>query len=183
MNTKLIIAPDAVEKIKDFWSAGVKKSAFYFINGEKVGYRWWDKNQWLCMEYGIKNEHMHGLFRTWHDNGKLSEEGFYVDGKEHGITKQYDFDGNLIGTDKMHYGTGVDLWYSEKGILSEERYLKNGDRDGYERWWNGDNKRVSSENHFQAGVEHGIYRQWNHEGSLRRGFPQYYVNGQKVNKK
>ena len=27
------------------------------------------------------------------------------------------------------------------------------------------------------------YREWNQKKSLRRGFPQYYINGQKVNKK
>ena len=55
-------------------------------------------------------------------------------------------------------------------------------RHGYERWWYGDNKTIWSEQHFQDGQSHGIYREWNGL-SLRRGFPRYYANGQKVNKR
>jgi antitoxin component YwqK of YwqJK toxin-antitoxin module len=177
-----LIPENAVEELIEYSDSGEKKSAYFYLDDEKVAYRSWYGHQ-ICMEYGIKNEKMHGLFRYWHDNGNLCEESFYIDGKEHGITKQYDYEGNLIGSYEMHHGTGVDLWYLAKGIISEERYLKDGNRHGYERWWNEDNKTIYQEQHFQNGIEHGIYRQWNQKGSLCRGFPQYYVNGEKVNKR
>ena len=83
---------------------------------------------------------MHGLFRTWHENGQLQEESTYYQGKEHGETKQYDENGVQIGSYIMDYGTGVDLWFYTAGVLSEERELRDGLRHGYERWWSGDNQ-------------------------------------------
>jgi antitoxin component YwqK of YwqJK toxin-antitoxin module len=177
-----LIPLEAIEKVIEYSINGGKESAHYYLDGEKIAYRAWSENQ-VSMEYSIKNQKMHGLFRTWHDNGNLCTSGFYIDGREHGITKQYDYEGNLIGSYEMHHGTGVDLWYSAKNIISEERYFKNGKRHGYERWWNNDNKTVGREQHFKDDVEHGIYREWNKKKSLSPGFPQYYVNGQKVSKK
>jgi len=178
-----MIPQDAVEEIAEVWDNSTNKLAFYYINSEKVGYRYWDKDGQHLMQYDIKDGKMHGSFQTWHDNGILQEDAQYIQGKEHGITRQYDYDGNLIGTYEMNHGTGVDLWYCAKGILAEERYCKNGDRDGYERWWNGDNETIFIEQHYKEGTQHGIFREWNQHGRLRRGFPQYFVNGQKVTKR
>ncbi len=178
-----MIPQDAVEEITEHWDNGTKKSAFYYLDGEKIGYRYWDEDERLLMEYDIKGNLRHGSFRTWYENGVLCEESFYVEGKEHGVTKQYDYEGNLIGTYQMNYGTGADLWYGNAGILSEERYCKNGERDGYERWWNDDNETIYSEQNFKDGIEHGIFRKWNQHGRFHRGFPQYFVNGQKVTKR
>jgi antitoxin component YwqK of YwqJK toxin-antitoxin module len=139
-----MIPQDAVEEITEHWDNGTKKSAFYYLDGEKIGYRYWDEDDRLFMEYDIKGNLQHGSFRRWYENGVLCEESFYVEGKEHGVTKQYDYEGNLIGTYQMNYGTGADLWYGNAGILSEERYCKNGERDGYERWWNDDNETIYS---------------------------------------
>ncbi len=179
-----MIPHDEVEEnIVETWENGAKKIAFSYLNGEKIGYRYWDENGQILMEYDIKDDQMHGSFRTWHDNGILHHESHYIEGKEHGISRQYDWDGNLIGTYEMNRGTGADLWYCEKGILSEERYLKNGEREGYERWWNGDNATIFSEQHFKEGIEHGIFREWNQRGGLRRGFPKYFIQGEKVTKR
>jgi antitoxin component YwqK of YwqJK toxin-antitoxin module len=176
-----IIPQNALEEVIKYSSSEQKESAYYYLDGEKIAYRAWHNNQ-ICMEYAVKNEKMHGLYKTWHDNGNLCELGFYIDGNEHGITKQYDHDGNLIGSYEMHHGTGIDLWYSAKGIISEERHYQNGNLHGYERWWCEDNKTIWSERHFQNGIEHGIYRQWNQKCALCRGYPQYYVKGEKINK-
>lgn len=134
-----MIPEEAFETIQEFWSEEIPKSALYKVQGEKVGYRYWDETGQLTMEYTLKNNQMHGLFRTWHSNGVLCEESYYLEGKEHGVAKQFNAHGELIGTYQMNYGTGVDLWYQEKGILAEERHYQDGDRHGYERWWKGDN--------------------------------------------
>ncbi|MBW4622727.1 MAG: hypothetical protein KME17_25635 [Cyanosarcina radialis HA8281-LM2] len=179
----IVIPADAIEQIDECWGDGSKKSAFYYVGNEKVGYRWWDEAGNLAMEYGLKDNLMHGSFRTWHDNGKLCEESYYIAGKEDGIAKQYDEDGSLIGTYEMDRGTGVDLWYQGQGILAEERSLQDGNLHGYERWWNSDNQTICREQHFQSGIEHGIYREWDRYGRLRRRFPQYFVKGQKTSKR
>ncbi|MFK0731538.1 MAG: hypothetical protein ACIWVG_10310, partial [Gloeotrichia echinulata HAB0833] len=175
-----MIPEGAWEEIQEFWSEGIPKSAFCRVRGENVGYRCWDETGQLTMEYGLRNNQMHGCFRTWYSNGMLWEESYYLEGKEHGIAKQFNDQGELIGTYQMNYGTGVDLWYQEKGLLAEERHYQNGERHGYERWWNGNNQTIYREQHFQQGIEHGIHREWNQKGRLRRGFPKYFVKGEKV---
>jgi hypothetical protein len=97
------------------------------------------------------------------------------------LARQY-ADGKLIGSYRMKHGTGVDLWYWSKGCLAEERYYQDGKRHGFERWW-GDNKTVWQESHFHMDLEHGIFREWNSEGKLRRGFPQYFIQGRKVTRR
>jgi antitoxin component YwqK of YwqJK toxin-antitoxin module len=174
---------NALEEILMSWANGGKKSAYYYDNGEKVGYRWWDEDGHLSMEYQIEHDKMHGSFRTWHDNGTIEHETAYFEGKEHGISMQYDRDGRSIGTYEMKFGTGVDLWYQSQGIIAEERHYKDGKRDGYERWWNTDKQSIYRESHFLGGLEHGIFRVWNQQGRLCRGFPAYFVRGQKIPKR
>ncbi|NOK63791.1 MAG: hypothetical protein GFH27_549283n23 [Chloroflexi bacterium AL-W] len=126
---------------------------------------------------------MHGWYRTWHENEQLCEVMWYKQGQEHGTNKQYDEQGNLIGTYTMVHGTGVDLWFAKPGVISEERHYQDGAHHGYERWWTADNQTISEEGHFWHGVEHGIFREWNASGRLRRGYPHYFVLGNRVNKR
>ncbi|MBA3453364.1 MAG: hypothetical protein H0T42_09765 [Deltaproteobacteria bacterium] len=37
-----------------------------------------------------------------------------------------------------------------------------------------------SEHHFVRGIEHGIAREWNDQGRLRRGSPTYWLHGKQV---
>jgi hypothetical protein len=46
-----------------------------------------------------------------------------------------------------------------------------------------DETSVFMERHFQRGVLHGIRRDWNVHGRLRRGYPKYYVRGEQVCKR
>lgn len=145
--------PDhAVEVVKETWETGGKKIAQYYVEGEEIGYRYWEPSGVLWLECGLQNGQRHGHFRMWHDNGKLHEEGYYHDGKEH-------------------------------GLLSEEREYLDGNRHGYERWWNGDNRTIYEESHYWNGIQHGIFRRWNQQGKLRRGYPQYYVMGERMTKR
>ena len=178
-----LIPLNATELVVKWWDNGSKQSAFYFLDGMKVGCRWFEPDGHLTMEYCLHGELKHGPFRTYHDDGTLCEDAFYIEGKEHGETKQYDEAGNLIGSYKMYHGTGVDLWYARRGVLSEERYSKEGIRDGFERWWNEDQRTVCEECHYKCGVEHGIERRWNERGRLKRGYPRYYINGRRVSKR
>jgi antitoxin component YwqK of YwqJK toxin-antitoxin module len=173
--------PDtAQEVIHETWETGAKKSAFCYQDAQRIGYRSWSASGCLDMEYGINDGKMHGAFRTWHENGQLCEHAFYEHGKEHGITKQYDETGRLLGSYAMEHGTGIDLWFVEPGIVTVERHYQYGVRHGYERWWTGDNQTISQESHFWQGCEHGIFRHWNAAGRLRRGYPSYFVGGQRV---
>ncbi len=177
------IPEDATEIITEAWENGDKQTTVYVIDGKEIGLRYWDPSGTLAMEYGQKDGIKHGPYRTWDENGQIEEEGTYYEGKEHGETKQYDENGVQIGSYIMEYGTGTDLWFYAAGVLSEEREYRDGQRHGYERWWSGDNQTIDQESHFWNDIEHGIFRAWNAQQKLRRGYPQYYIMGKRVNKR
>src|SRR5262249_40094275 len=181
-NTRQVIPPKARERVVRRHETGFKQVATYYLNRKLVGHRSWDDEGNLAVEYAIRNNVKHGLFRSYHSNGVANRVTTFVEGKEHGTSRQYDETGKLIGTYRMRYGTGVDLWYIAPGELSEERYIRDGKRNGYERWWNTDHT-VWEENHFLDDVEHGIKRAWNNRGRLRRGYPQFFIRGVRVTKR
>jgi hypothetical protein len=150
--------------------------------GQTVGYRVRDDHGRLVQEFALKDGLLHGLERHWAPDGMLEFETCYVEGLEHGTAKQW-LDGRLLGTYRMDGGTGVDLWRHADGTLAEERHCMGGDRHGFERWWNGDDRTVWLEGHYQRGKPHGILREWNRRARLRRGYPQYFVDGDRVTKR
>lgn len=173
---------DAVERVKERWPDGRPRGAEYWVGEELVFTRYWDDEGQLIQHDSWRGGKRHGPNLSWYDNGVLAAETFYVDGLEHGIARQYDWDGKLIGTYEMDHGTGADLWYWEAGQLAEERYYCAGLRHGIERWW-GSDARIWDEQHYHHGEAHGVFRRWNSRGSLRRGFPKYFVNGAQVTKR
>jgi len=177
------IPDDAEEVIVETYETGRKQKATYRLDGQEIGSRFWNPSGVLVMECTFNNGVRHGLCRTWHDNGQLEEYSTYYEGKEHGTSIQYDWDGTPIGSYTMNDGTGVDVWFAGPGVLSEEREYHDGKLHGYERWWAHDNETVYQERHFWNDVEHGIFREWNTQQKLRRGFPQYYIMGKRVNKR
>jgi hypothetical protein len=86
----------------------------------------------------------------------------------------------------MDHGTGVDLWWQdwEDGsvTLAEAYDSLNGDRHGFE-WWLFADGTASQERHWLHGELHGIEREWNDGGGLRRGYPRYFVHGERVTKR
>ena len=118
----------------------------------------------VCTEHGMTT-------------GKFVKKALMYEGKEHGETRQYDENGVQIGSYIMDHGTGVDLWFQSPGVLSEEREYRDGQRHGYERWWRDDNQTIGEESHFWNGIEHGIFRRWNRQRKLSRGYPQYFIHG------
>jgi len=169
--------------VEELWDNGRPQSVRYEVDGALVARQLYDKKSALEVEYGVHNDMMHGPWRSYHASGQVAHETHYIEGKEHGVARQYDEDGTLIGSYEMVYGSGLDLWYHDKGVLAEERGYQDGERHGFERWWNEDNRTIHEESHFWRGLAHGIMRQWTAQGRLRRGYPQYFVQGEKVNKR
>jgi hypothetical protein len=65
----------------------------------------------------------------------------------------------------------------------EARAVNAGRFHGFEWWLEQDQKSVHQEAHFWQDLQHGIRREWNSDGKLRRGFPQYWVNNERVAKR
>jgi hypothetical protein len=83
-------------------------------------------------------------------------------------------------------GVGLDLWCDNvTGTLSEETYRPGVGQLGYQRLWNDDEKTVWEESFWLLDKgTHGIQRKWNWKTrKLRRGYPQFYLYGEKVAKR
>lgn len=123
----------------------------------------------------------HGLEREWDEQGRLRYRARYRHGLQIGKQEQWDERGRLVITTCFVGGTGLDLWYCGANNW-EERHFERGERHGLERMWIGTG-RVYREERFAGGLEHGIARAWNDLGRLRRGYPQYFVAGKKVDRR
>jgi hypothetical protein len=165
-----------------------KYKAEYRFNEKVVGVRWFDQSGQLELECPVKNGADHGML-YYCDQGVVTFAEPYRNGLAHGTAKQWSYDGGLIGTYVMRYGTGLDLWRCKKTwgnkrtYLAEARFIKDGKWHGFEWWLNEDQKSVHDENHFWENLQHGIQRRWNSKNRLRRGYPRYWVNNKQVTKR
>jgi len=184
------IPPNVVEQVtREFRRDG---GAIYYrvadciLNGEVVGQRLYGEEGQLVIETPMRNGVKHGREFDWDDDGTLSLIEPYVNGKIHGTAKQYGRDGSVIGTYSLRHGTGFDIWRVEDEdgaiTISEIHTLKDGLRHGYE-WWLSKPHVLWHELHFHEGEYHGIERQWNRANKLSRGFPRYWIRGERVDKR
>jgi hypothetical protein len=127
----------------------------------------------------------HGVERVI-DDGELTSIEPYCHGLAHGVAEQW-HRGQLIGTYEMRRGTGLDLWRGldedDQPYLTEARSVVDGLRHGFEWWIDIDQRCVHEERHLHRGELHGIERTWNAEGRLCRGYPRYWIGGQRVDKR
>jgi antitoxin component YwqK of YwqJK toxin-antitoxin module len=176
----------AIERVTSTHEDGTRAGAEYALDGEVVGKRFWDKDGSLAMEIPLKGGARHGIEYRWSNGFLLSAEP-YVDGRAHGTAQQWDDAGRLIGTYTLVHGTGIDLWWGEREdesiCLAEVHHMKDGSPHGFEWWVNDDQRSVWQERHWKERTLHGIERVWNLQGRLRRGYPRYWVDGQKVTKR
>lgn len=158
----------------------------YYIGSEKVGCRFWHDNGEVELEYGLRAGQKHGNELWFYPNGELLSVEPYRNGRIHGICKQWGEDGRLLVTYRMVDGVGLDLWCDTRtGRLSEDTYFPGVGELGHQREWNNDEKTVWEEGFWLSGKGwHGIQRKWNQKtGRLRRGYPQYFVCGEKITKR
>jgi hypothetical protein len=180
------IPETATEQVVERYGTGQRKRAEYRLDGAVVGVRSFHGDDTPSYEYGLRDGRPHGMQYRWDLPGVLLSAEPFEDGLPHGTAMQWADDGTLVGTYTMIRGTGLDLWWGGCGdvsTLSEARYLQDGRRHGFEWWIHPSQDRVTEERHCWEGQLHGIERQWNRAGRLQRGFPRYYVHGQRVDKR
>jgi hypothetical protein len=157
------------------------------FDGQVVGQRAYDGDGSLQMETPLRDGRKHGREYVWDETGALESVEPYVEGKMHGVARQYNRNGKVIGTYRFVRGTGYDIWRYEREDgsigVSEIFSARDGALDGFEWWLRDDQRSVAHERHWKQGKYHGIERMWNHKNSLRRGYPKYWIDGQKVNKR
>jgi hypothetical protein len=157
--------------------------------GQVVGWRLYEADGTLVCEVPLQGDRKHGIVYDWYDSGALESAIPYVEGLQHGTARQWSEDGRLMGTSTLIRGTGLDVWRHPRCndattfFVAEIMGWQDGAAHGFQRFWNEDETSVWMERHFHHGVLHGIGRQWNVRGRLRRGYPAYYVRGERVSKR
>lgn len=178
----------ARERVVERSPNGTKRKAEYRLRGKLVGVRLFFETGEPEMEYGLRDGQKHGTEYDWCAPGMLMAAEPFVRGLAHGTVRQWDHHGRLIGTYRMVHGTGLDLWRQPREsngqpYLAEVLYWKKGHREGFEWRLNESQKTVFIERHWRDGRPHGIERHWNSAGRLRRGYPRYFVGGERVTKR
>lgn len=97
--------------------------------------------------------------KTFYGNGQLSQEVPYADGKKHGIMR---------------------CWYEDGKRMSISNF-KNGQPEGHcRRWYR--NGQMYQEHFWKDGKRHGVTRFWDKDGKMKEGYPQFYIEGNMVEK-
>lgn len=86
----------------------------------------------------------------------------------------------------MVHGTGFDVWRQEGEddtvFVSEIHSLQDGFPNAFEWGFVSSKQDLWLERHWNMGKLHGIERIWNSKGSLRRGYPKFYIADQSISK-
>lgn len=90
----------------------------------------------------MKNGKRHGLMRQWNDQGELIYEGYFYEGLQEGIHRE--FHNGIVLTEK-NYKNGLlsgrsKEWYFNGRIHSKERYVQ-GRLHGKQYYWTENGKR------------------------------------------
>ncbi|MEP6755880.1 MAG: hypothetical protein ABJA67_10290 [Chthonomonadales bacterium] len=160
----------------------------YYLGRTYIGQRVYNRDGHLQHEWSFKNGKKHGWQYNFHDNGGMYRALHFDNGIEHGTAQCWGLSGALLGTYTMDHGTGIDFWWNEcngKPQLTEARFVVDNLMEGYEYWWYswGKTGALRKEKWWSHGRLHGIEREWNYRGGLRRGFPNYWICGEEVDKR
>ncbi len=159
----------------------------YYLGRSYVGRRVYNNVGLLEHECSYKNGKGHGWEYEWYESGVLAWEQPYYNGRDHGTARQWGSSGAVLGSYTIDHGTGIDLWWNEhegKAQLTEARVVVDGLMNGYEYWFTWHRPGVlRKEKWWSKGSLHGIEREWNDRGRLRRGFPKYWIRGEQVDRR
>jgi hypothetical protein len=181
-----LIPAEAEERVTDSYPDGTKQRAEYWLNGALAGMRGFDPNGERESECPFRAGVKHGMEYRWDAPGKLLSAEPYENGLPHGTAHQWADDGRLMGRYTLDHGTGIDLWWQERDgpdYLAEVHTMRDGRWHGFEWWLNEDQQSAHIERHWSHGYRHGIERDWNIRGRLSRGYPRYWVHGERVTKR
>lgn len=178
------IPEGAAERVTQLDEHGRKTASEFWFRGKLAGRAFWNSDGTPCLAYGLRDGVVVGHQLEYEDGAIIYVEPF-VDGVHHGRAKQFRSDGRLLLVSPFSpfkRGTGTDFWCDKRGRLAEEHPLVRGRPSGTERWWNPDQKSITSETEWLDGEWHGAKREWDDE-RLVRGFPKFFVRGERVAKR
>ncbi len=207
-----------VGELIEWWDNGKKRTKGKYKNGRLSGkYNQWHQDGKVSLKSGYKNGQLDGEYQRFDYKGTVLSSGKYLGGVKVGkwesfykknvrqSVEHYDKkgkpngkfcnwvqSGELLGCFEMKNGNGTfkEYTYGSKKV-SHSYTMKNGQKDGKELHYGYDGALVS-EVHWKAGLQHGMYTQWDGEGRVVSEFEyrysemhgkyyQRYFSGEKAN--
>jgi len=120
-----------------------------------------------------------GVFRLWHTNGQLAEEGHYVADQRHGTFSTWGEDG--IKLLEQNFANGkrngeMKRWYRTGQLQFIEHYV-DGEKDGPAVAYF-ENGQMEAEGMFRKGNFHGVWTGWYPDGAKRK--VAEFVDGDRI---
>lgn len=91
-----------------------------------------------------------GIARTRHGNGALASERRFKDGLLHGLCREWDDNGKLLGEFEMFHGTGIQREWHDNGQLKIEVSTVDGEFCGRNRIWLRDGTLIAERFYLQG---------------------------------
>lgn len=160
--------PHIITNYKDGKYVGTRKT--YFSNGNINVIENYSSTQ--KGDYGDRYVR-EGVYETYYEDGKLREEGKYVNDKKNGTWKNYDYDGNLSTAENYQNGEkegAYELYY--QGRIREKYTNKKGKKDGaYLSYYYSSpeyNGILEIEGNYKDGKKAGTWKYYNNDKTLRK---------------
>jgi len=125
-------------------------------------------NGTIKREATYRNGKLSGFVRTYHPNGTLQSECFFVEGMRHGPCQKFNADGTLWLAMTYRHGMpdGIERLYNDAGDLMAETTFKEGLKHGPHKFWGPDGM-LAWEHHYANDKQDGEQRLYSPiDGSL-----------------
>src|SRR5262249_36109 len=118
------------------WRASTEVSQKQFHMSETKVEQAYHPNGQLRWQATIRDGKPVGMVRHWHENSVVQREcPCEEEGLAHGIVKDWNNEGKLLGKSYMDHGTGIVKHWFANDQLSSEGYCVRGKRCGRSRFW------------------------------------------------
>jgi hypothetical protein len=139
----------------------------------------------------FKNGLMHGVQRTWHENGNIRSESPYKEGVMHGVFLEWDENGRLVARYEIQDGNGVKTCYDGDGRLRERSEIQGSSPNGrvmllfdtslISFGWKAHGTAIKPQFRFYSTGQLGQICFWNEEGKLHGPSVRFAADGSTEN--
>ena len=146
-----------LDSLWTFYQKGNKYLTINYVNGKKNG----EQILYTSQDYTKTNWHLDtiiGAVRTYDTAGWLKKNVPYVDGKPHGMAKEFNSDGLVIVITKYYHG-----------VMSRSERINRTDKNGYKQgswkyFW--DNGNLKLEASYLNDKKHGFFKFYDENGNF-----------------
>lgn len=146
-----------LDSLWTFYADGKKSMTVYYVEGRKQG----TQTHFYPSEYTVTQWHQDtiiGAVRTYDTAGRLCKTVPYMDGKPHGMAKEFNDTGLVVAVTNYYHGV---MSRRERINRTDKFGLKQG---GWKYFWN--NGHLKMEGNYLNGKKHGFFKFYDEGGKF-----------------